>query len=99
MANLKRSASSLNAKAVTVMLVAQTVGVVRDHWQGLDPYDRRRLTELLKSSKGRPTALTPDQRSELTEILKRLELTRLGRDLAPLAAKRATKSKNPLRRA
>ncbi len=98
MANLKRSVSSANAKAVTVLLVAQAAGVVREHWQGLDPHDRKRLTELLKTSKGRPTALTPDQRSELTKILQRLELPKLGRSLAPLAAKRATKSRNPLRR-
>ena|ERR1700712_5792787 len=98
MANLKRSVSSVNAKAVAVLVAAQAVGVVREHWQSLDPHDRRRLAELLKTSKGRPTALTPDQRSEFGKILQRLELTRLGRDLAPLAAKRATKSRNPLRR-
>lgn len=41
--------------------------------------------------------LTPDQRNEVAEIVKRANFAGLTRDLAPLAARRATR-RGPLRR-
>lgn len=79
-------------------MIGQAAMVARDHWQKMDAADRQRATELVKQSKLRPSGLTPDQRKELTDIVKRADLKRLGRDLAPVAARRAVGSKGMFRR-
>ena len=61
--------------------------VAKDHWEALKPADRAELARILKASGGRPGNLSPRDRNELREIVRRLDLGRLGRDLAPLASK------------
>jgi hypothetical protein len=104
MARLSRHARSISpskrsttARTFHFMLLGQAVVVLRDHWQSIPAADRARLTELVKASRGRPMHLTPHQRSELSAIVKRVDLPGLSRDLAPLAARRATR-RGPLRR-
>ena len=85
-------------KALPWLMIGQAAMVARDHWQKMDPADRARATELLKQSKLRPAGLTPAQRKELTEIVRRADLKKLGRDLAPLAARNAVRGKGVFRR-
>lgn len=82
----KRS-RGLRTKTLTLALLGQAAAVLRDHWQQVPAADRARLSELLKASKGRPANLTPHQRQELAAILKRIDVGRLGRDLAPIATR------------
>ena len=48
--------------------------------------DRDRLSRLLRKSKGDPRNLTPAERTELVAILRRVDVARLGKDLAGVAA-------------
>lgn len=48
--------------------------------------DRRRLTELVRRSKGDPRTLTKAERSELVRIVRQVDLARLSREIAALGA-------------
>lgn len=73
--------------------------ILRDHWRTLPAADRDRLGQLLKASGGRPMNLTPQQRAEIADIVKRANIPALARDLTPLAAtRRVTGRRGPLRR-
>lgn len=100
MARLTRSSRhrSLSARVLPWTVFAQGAMVLRDHWKRISPADRARLTELLKASRGRPMHLTPQQRTELTNIVKRADLPGLGRDLAPIAGRQTGRRRTPLRR-
>lgn len=48
--------------------------------------DRQRLTKLLRKSKGDPRKLTVAERHEVFAIIRKIDLARLGRDVAGVAA-------------
>ena len=48
--------------------------------------DRDRLTVLLRKSKGDPRRLTANERHEVFTIIRRVDVVRLGRDVASVAA-------------
>lgn len=77
------------------MLIAwEIVHVAREHWKELDPGDRKRLTELLRKSKGNPQNLSEKERTQLREVAMRLQILRFARNAAMAAAlgrKRAAK--------
>lgn len=99
MARLSRLTRSRHSSRVLPwVLLAQAASVLRDHWQGLSTKDRARLAELLRASRGRPLNLTPQQRNELTAILRRADIPGLGRDLAPIASRRKLNRRKGLRR-
>jgi hypothetical protein len=54
----------------------------RRQWQELPPDRRRRLQDLMRRSRGRPSALTAAERRELGALVRELELARLVRDAA-----------------
>ena len=54
----------------------------------LPPKERRRLGQLVRKSKGDPRRLTQNERHELLELLKRLDVQRLGRDVTALVSAR-----------
>jgi hypothetical protein len=88
MARLSRSSRSrFSARTLPWALAGQAALVLRDHWRSVSPADRARLAELVKQSKGRPMHLTPQQRQEVTNIIKRADIPGLGRDLAPIATR------------
>lgn len=58
----------------------------RRQWQDLPADRRRRLQELLRRSRGRPSALTAAERRELGALMRELELGRLVRSAAATAA-------------
>lgn len=102
MARLPRTSRSRPAKAqsrtLPFLLLGQAAIVLREHWRTVPQADRARLAELLKASRGRPANLTPHQRSDLTAIMKRVDMGGLTRDLAPLASRRALGKHGPMRR-
>jgi DNA primase catalytic subunit len=49
----------------------------------LSPAERRRVAEILRSSKGNPTRVSTREREELRRLAGKLDFRRLGRDLVP----------------
>ena len=61
---------------VIARVVAARVG------EDLSERDRRRLTAILKSSKGDPRKLTPAERSDVVRILRQVDVGKLSREIA-----------------
>lgn len=70
------------------MLAAQAAMAAREHWGLLKPAERTELARILRTSAGRPSNLTAAEKRELRRLVAKLELPRLGRNLAPMASKR-----------
>jgi hypothetical protein len=68
------------------LAAAEVAVATRRHWVGLDPSTRRRLRELVTKSRGRPSNLTASEKRELRSLVGRLNLTKLGRELAAVAS-------------
>jgi hypothetical protein len=56
-----------------LLSVAEIGLLARDHLRQLTPAERRRLLELVRAGKGRPSALKPSEREELAELVSKLE--------------------------
>ena len=48
------------------------------HWRRLEPDERRRLRELIRKSRGRPSRLSAREREEAEELLQKLDFAELG---------------------
>jgi hypothetical protein len=72
-------------RLVPWFVVFEVLRAGKEHWDELDPKDRARLVELMRKSKGRASNLTPDERTELRMIARRLQLVRFGRNAATAA--------------
>lgn len=70
-----------------LVLEVATVAVNRFR-DDLQPDDRRRLTTLVRRSKGDPRKLTASERREVLEIVRRIDVQRLGRDVTGLVGAR-----------
>ena len=68
------------------LAAAEVAVATRRHWVGLDPSTRRRLRELVTKSRGRPSNLTASEKRELRSLVGRLDLVKLGRELAAVAS-------------
>jgi hypothetical protein len=76
---------SLLRRAVPLLVVYEMARAAKDHWDRLDPHDRNRLAALMRRSKGLPQNLTPSERDELRQLVRRLQLLRLGTALGGAA--------------
>jgi hypothetical protein len=56
--------------------------ITRSHWRRLDARERRRLSELLRKSRGRPLRLSARERDEAAELLEKLDYASLGGSVA-----------------
>lgn len=74
-------------RPVPWMMVLELGRIAYDHWREMPAGDRRRLGELLRRSKGRPTRLSAGERRELREIVRRVDVKSMGRDLLPSAGR------------
>ena len=70
--------------------------VVNRFRDDLPPAERRKLTTLVRKSKGDPRRLTAAERRQLLELLKSIDVARLGRDVSAVAG--ANKLRRRLRR-
>jgi hypothetical protein len=52
------------------------------HWRRLEPDERRRLRELIRKSRGRPSKLSASEREEAQELLRKLDYAELGGSIA-----------------
>jgi len=64
------------------LAAGQAALVAREHWMRLAPGERARLRTLIQKSGGRRSRLSADERQELRELVRKLELGRLGRRAA-----------------
>jgi hypothetical protein len=72
---------------ITWLLIAGQVALAtRRHLQKLEPHERRRLAQIVRSSRGRPSNVSKRERDELLRLVRKLDLARLGRDVAGMAA-------------
>ena len=76
-------------RAVPWRLVLELATLVYTRFRDdVPPEDRRRLGTLVRKSKGDPRRLTERERRELLAIVRRLDVQRLGRDVAALVSAR-----------
>jgi hypothetical protein len=69
-----------------LLAVARAAVATKGHWDKLAPAERRLLIRLVRKSKGKASNLTLRERQQLRRLVAKLELRRLGRDLAVLAS-------------
>jgi hypothetical protein len=60
------------------LIVFEVLRAGREHWQHLDPNDRRSAADIMKRSKGDPRRLTPQDKVELRALGKRMEIPKLA---------------------
>ena len=71
-------------RAVPWLLLFEVARGVQSHvMDTLSPRERRRVAEILRKSRGRPGNVTPAEREELRRLAGKLDLKRMGRDIAP----------------
>ena len=71
-------------RAIPWLLLFEVARGVHSHvMDTLSPAERRRVTQILRSSKGNPANVTPREREELKRLAGKLDLKRLGQDVAP----------------
>jgi len=74
-----------------ILVLAQAALIVRRHLKRLETDERRRLASLVAKSKGRPgSKLTVNEREEMLRLVRKLDLTTLGRDAAGVARRGLT---------
>lgn len=84
---LRRTKNVAARRAVPWLLVLDLLRESRDHWNTqLTPRERKRVTALLKQSKGVPTRLTAKEQEELKELALKLDVKQLGKRAAITAA-------------
>jgi len=74
-------------RAIPWLLLFEVARSVHSHvMDSLSPAERRRVTQILRKSKGNPANVTPREREELRRLAGKLDFKRLGRDIAPRVA-------------
>ena len=62
------------ARGAWLLAAAEVVVAIRDHVAGrLDEKERRRMVEIVRTSKGRPSNLSDRERKELQSLLAKVE--------------------------
>jgi len=74
LARATRKVPGLRRVPIGILIGAAEVGLMaRDHLRQLTPDERRRLTELVREGRGRPTRLQARDRRELEQLLDKLQ--------------------------
>ena len=81
------SAAGLRAVPWKLVLEVATLVVTRFR-DDVPPTERRKLTALVRKSKGDPRRLTAAERRQLLDLLKRVDVQRLGRDVTAVVGAR-----------
>jgi hypothetical protein len=56
-----------------LLAAGEVVVLARDHYDRLEPHERRRIVELLRTGRGRPSNLSQDDQDELAELVAKAE--------------------------
>lgn len=76
-------------RAVPWKLVLELATLVVNRFrEDLRADDRRRLTDLVRKSKGDPRRLTQSERDQMLDLVRRVDVKRLGRDATALVGAR-----------
>jgi hypothetical protein len=67
-------------------VVAEALAATRRHFAGVDPQARRRVVELARKSRGRPSNLTAHEKTELRRLVGQMDLWTLSKELAAVAS-------------
>jgi hypothetical protein len=71
------------ARGAWLLAAAEVVVAVRNHvTDRLTPRERRRMVEIVRSSKGRPSNLSDRERRELRDLLGKVEAADLAKKVA-----------------
>ena len=70
------------AQRLWLVAAAETALITRHHWRRLEPDERRRLIELARKSRGRPSRLSRSERREAAELLEKVDYAELGGTVA-----------------
>ena len=71
-------------RAVPWLLLFEVARGLHSHiMDTLSPAERRRVTQILRKSKGNPANVTPREREDLRRLAGKLDLKRFGQDVAP----------------
>jgi len=70
------------AQRLWLVAAVQVALLTRSHWRRLEPEERRRLIELARKSKGRPSNLTARERPEAAELLDKIDYAEYGGNVA-----------------
>jgi hypothetical protein len=82
----RRRATRRAVPLMWAFMVAEALTTTRRHFAGIDPRARRRVVELARKSKGRPSNLTAQEKSELRRLVGEMDLWQLSKDLAAVAS-------------
>src|SRR5882724_4159875 len=66
------------AERLWFIAAIQVAWLANRHWRRLEPEERRRLRELIRKSRGRPSRLSTKERAEAEELLQKLDFAELG---------------------
>jgi hypothetical protein len=69
------------ARGAWLLAIAEVAVVIKDHIERLSPSERRRLVEIVRTSKGRPSNLSDGERAELRKLIEQIEPQELGRNV------------------
>jgi hypothetical protein len=56
-----------------LLAIAEIAVIARDHIERLEPHERRRIVELVRRGRGRPSNLSPREREELAKLVAKAE--------------------------
>jgi hypothetical protein len=74
----------LRVRALPWTIVFQLAMAARKHWKRLEPKDRARLGELLRKSQGLPNRLSAKERTEVRELVAKLEPAAFAKSIVPI---------------
>jgi hypothetical protein len=66
------------AERLWFIAAIQVAWLANRHWRRLEPEERRRLRELIRKSRGRPSRLSTKEREEAEELLQKLDFAEFG---------------------
>ena len=66
------------AERLWLIAALEVAWLANRHWHRLEPEERRRLRELVRKSRGRPSKLSSKERAEAEELLQKLDFAELG---------------------
>jgi hypothetical protein len=70
------------ARRLWLVVAFEVAWITRSHWRRLEPDERKRLTDLARKSRGRPSRLSERERREAADLLEKLDYAELGGNVA-----------------
>jgi hypothetical protein len=70
------------AERLWFIAAIEVAWLANHHWRRLDSEERRRLRELIRKSRGRPSKLSSREREEAEQLLRKLDYAELGGSVA-----------------